>query len=217
MKSASRRFLVCFRQVELESGDLDGGDGVFEYAQVKSKEEEEEALGGPPKRSSRRFSKALKSALFENSLSKSFRSGSSRISVVTAVTAEKALNQSETINPNSRLSSGLFSSSCRNPTGVTPKPPPAMEVNRDETMTNSLCFNSGLCMFLVSLVLTVFWGRLFAIAFTLIWLCSFSRRSSRLLPPKTASKGQERVESWDYKKRVIMEGLLQRNHHHRLH
>lgn len=72
MKSASRRFLVCFRQVELESGDLDGGDGVFEYAQVKSKEEEEEALGGPPKRSSRRFSKALKSALFENSLVGSF-------------------------------------------------------------------------------------------------------------------------------------------------
>lgn len=65
MKSASRRFLVCFRPVELDSGDLYGGDGVFEFAQVKNKEEVE------PKRSSRRFSKALKSALFDNSLVRS--------------------------------------------------------------------------------------------------------------------------------------------------
>lgn len=148
------------------------------------------------------------------SQSKSFRSGSSRISVVAT---ENAMNQSETITPNSPPSPDSFSFSGHNQTGETLiQGAAANQVNRDETMTNVSCFNSGLCMLLVSLALTVLWGRLFAIAFTLIWLYSFSGRNSRLLPAQKAAKRQE-MESWVYKKRVIMEGLLQRNHHQRLH
>lgn len=75
-------------------------------------------------------------------------------------------------------------------------------------------FNSGMYLLLLSLGITVFWGRVFAILFTSIWLYFFSRRcaTSNHRRPENVRKWSE-AEFREQKRRVIMEGLIERNHH----
>lgn len=85
--------------------------------------------------------------------------------------------------------------------------------NHQEPATKtSSGFNSGMYLLLISLTVTVLWGRICAILFTSIWLyflpCWSPRNHHR---PESVRKWPER-ESKDCKKRVIMEGLLQRKH-----
>lgn len=80
--------------------------------------------------------------------------------------------------------------------------------------TNMGCninIKSGFYLFLICLAVTVLWGKLFGMVFTLIWLYFVrywhddnGRQKEVTERPKTESK--------DYKK-VIMEGLLERKHH----
>ncbi|KAF7141394.1 hypothetical protein RHSIM_Rhsim06G0153900 [Rhododendron simsii] len=75
----------------------------------------------------------------------------------------------------------------------------------------------GMLLILINLVITVFYGRLCAVLFTCLFLYSICRlrNGKRLVEPaEKAAAAVETVER-DYRKRVIMEGLLQRkNHHH---
>ncbi|XP_058220187.1 uncharacterized protein LOC131330581 [Rhododendron vialii] len=74
----------------------------------------------------------------------------------------------------------------------------------------------GMLLILVNLVITVFYGRLCAVLFSCLFLYSICRlrNSKRLVEPaEKVAVAAETVER-DYRKRVIMEGLLQRNNHH---
>ncbi|KAG9452805.1 hypothetical protein H6P81_005709 [Aristolochia fimbriata] len=83
--------------------------------------------------------------------------------------------------------------------------------------------NSGtttaLCLLAFTLTITILWGRLCAIFWTSTWLYFVRRRQSES-PQKTAYSPPEstvklpEVETKEYKKRIIMEGLLGRNHIH---
>ena len=57
------------------------------------------------------------------------------------------------------------------------------------------------------------WGKLCAILFTSVWLYFLPGRSVSHQRPETITKLPETETSRDNKKRVIMEGLLERNHH----
>ncbi|PSS05775.1 Pituitary-specific positive transcription factor 1 like [Actinidia chinensis var. chinensis] len=75
---------------------------------------------------------------------------------------------------------------------------------------------TGLFLILISLAITMFLGRFYAVIFTLLGLYSMSRRRScELLPENVVSSSTETAR--DYRKRVIMEGLLERNHRLRGH
>ncbi|XP_011048486.1 PREDICTED: uncharacterized protein At5g23160-like [Populus euphratica] len=77
---------------------------------------------------------------------------------------------------------------------------------------------SGIYLFLVSLAVTVLWGKLCAIFFTITWLYFLPRRQHSTSRPQNVTRSlwlPEKEESKDqyyYKKKVIMEGLLERNH-----
>lgn len=73
------------------------------------------------------------------------------------------------------------------------------------------CSNSGLLVFVLSLCVTVFWGRVCGILFTTILFYFLHRRSCIGQRSENMSKSPETER--EYKKRVIMEGLLERNHH----
>ncbi|PON66954.1 hypothetical protein TorRG33x02_266400 [Trema orientale] len=72
-------------------------------------------------------------------------------------------------------------------------------------------FNSGLYLLLISLTITVFWGRFWAVVLTLIWLYLVPAWYAGNRLPENATLWPEK-ESKDYKKKVIIEGLLERNH-----
>lgn len=82
--------------------------------------------------------------------------------------------------------------------------------------TTGVNVNSLLFLFFFSLTATIFWGRLFAVLFTSIWLYLNPHRSAADTRPENVIKLPE-TDSRDYyiknKKKVIMEGLLERNHH----
>lgn len=77
-------------------------------------------------------------------------------------------------------------------------------------------FNSGLYLLLISLIVTVLWGRFWAVVFTSIWLYFLPAWSTRNRWPENEKKWPEK-ESTAHKKKVIMEGLLERNHIRRGH
>lgn len=81
-------------------------------------------------------------------------------------------------------------------------------------------FNYGVYLLLISLIVTVLWGRLFGIVFTSIWLyflpCCCESSNRRPESERKCLSSTER-ETRDYKKRVIMEGLLQRNKNRGVH
>lgn len=76
----------------------------------------------------------------------------------------------------------------------------------------------GMLLILINLLITVFYGRLCAVVFTCLFLYSICRlrNSKRLVEPAEKAAAAETVEI-DYRKKVIMEGLLQRNNHHHHH
>lgn len=74
-------------------------------------------------------------------------------------------------------------------------------------------WNSGLVLFVTTLCVTVFWGRVCGILFMSILLYFLPRRTCTDRRSENVSKVAETEK--EYKKRVIMEGLLERNNHHR--
>ncbi|KAF5458413.1 hypothetical protein F2P56_022440 [Juglans regia] len=85
-----------------------------------------------------------------------------------------------------------------------------------DNMGNCSSFESGIYMLAISLVITILWGKFFAIFFTLIWLYFMSGRHFGYGRQENVIKLAE-TESREYRKKVIIEGLLERKHHHRRH
>lgn len=73
------------------------------------------------------------------------------------------------------------------------------------------CTNAGLVVLVMSLFVTVFWGRVCAILSTTILLYFLHGRS--FVDRRTERKMRWTETEREYKKRVIMDGLLQRSHH----
>ncbi|KAF5730611.1 hypothetical protein HS088_TW19G00203 [Tripterygium wilfordii] len=68
--------------------------------------------------------------------------------------------------------------------------------------------NFGLCLVVLSLVVLVFWGKVCAIFCTSTWLFFVPRRSIR---SEWRNEGASEFDSEQYKKKIIMQGLLERN------
>lgn len=68
----------------------------------------------------------------------------------------------------------------------------------------------GISIIIVILIITLIWGRLCAILCTSAWLFFISRYKSE---SKTSSgSGDVDLDSEEYKKRVVFEGFLERDH-----
>ncbi|KAJ4729925.1 Transmembrane protein [Melia azedarach] len=76
---------------------------------------------------------------------------------------------------------------------------------------NSSSFNCCISLLLMSLAVTILWGRICAILFTSIWL--YFTPQQRTCRPENLKRSVSKKEYRVYKKRIIMEGLLERNHH----
>lgn len=74
----------------------------------------------------------------------------------------------------------------------------------------------GMSVVVVTLVIMVFWGRICAILCTSAWLYYIPRFRKRGGENDESDLGKRQndvdLDSEEYKKRVIMEGLLERNH-----
>ncbi|XP_054813883.1 uncharacterized protein LOC129314466 [Prosopis cineraria] len=70
----------------------------------------------------------------------------------------------------------------------------------------------ALCIILItSLLILILWGKVFAIICVSFWLYLLPRRSEQNSPPGQGYKEEEEFDTVEYKKKVIMEGLLERN------
>ncbi|KAF7827869.1 Transmembrane protein [Senna tora] len=78
----------------------------------------------------------------------------------------------------------------------------------------------GMCMLVVTLVIMIVWGRLCAILCTSAWLYfvpRFNKTTAHegndvVINNTQNSKEEDYLDSEVYKKRVVLEGLLERNH-----
>ncbi|KAK7310254.1 hypothetical protein RJT34_07654 [Clitoria ternatea] len=91
-------------------------------------------------------------------------------------------------------------------------------LNKAKNARNSYDPVVGMSVLAVTLVIMIFWGRLCAILCTSVWLYFVPRfRNSGVVndsedPHKTMKSKDVDMDSEEYKKKVIMEGLLERNH-----
>ncbi|KAJ6693366.1 hypothetical protein OIU85_004163 [Salix viminalis] len=75
---------------------------------------------------------------------------------------------------------------------------------------------SSIYLFLISLTVTVLWGKFCAIFFTIIWLYFLPRKQHNPSRPRNVIRSlwlpekEENKDQYCYKKKVIMEGLLER-------
>ncbi|KAF5197756.1 hypothetical protein FRX31_012657 [Thalictrum thalictroides] len=81
----------------------------------------------------------------------------------------------------------------------------------------SLSSKNGLCLLLISLIVLIFWGRICAIisTSTLVYfgpLCRNNYENEDKEDEIVIKPAEQEMESREYKKRVIMEGLLERSH-----
>ncbi|KAJ4843007.1 hypothetical protein Tsubulata_005385 [Turnera subulata] len=71
--------------------------------------------------------------------------------------------------------------------------------------------NIGLCLLLISLLVLVFWGKLCSILCTSVWLFLVPRLHIKKHSSLQYAAGCGEIDSEEYKKRIIMGGLLERN------
>ncbi|XP_009341460.1 uncharacterized protein LOC103933492 [Pyrus x bretschneideri] len=121
--------------------------------------------------------------------------------------SSSALSSSSSVSESKRLSktfSDPTKQSLRNPQNPAAKP----------KNTEVVCsgFNSGTYFLLISLAVTVFWGKAIAILVSSIWLYFFPWRSSCKISPENVRRWSD-AECRDNNKRVIMEGLIERKNH----
>lgn len=118
-------------------------------------------------------------------------------------------------SPSSSASSLSLSATSHSPTETKPrrrrqpkrseseKPPPEKKIYHPAT---------GLFLLVISLCVMVMFGRLCAILWTSTWLYLAPRRISAVPPsPAEKPKLRSRVSEEDEKRRVVLEGLLERN------
>lgn len=72
--------------------------------------------------------------------------------------------------------------------------------------------NSAICLLLLTLLVLVLWGKVCAIVCTSTWLLFVPRWSIAKRPKSTSESGDDSsdVDSAEYKKKIILQGLLQR-------
>lgn len=181
----------------------------------------------PRSRHNRTFSRAIRAVGFETILAKKVREGKTfpqdsfgskrtysmnREKSLSLGTDELMTTPSET---NGSQQVKVNSSSNPNSTKQSMKNQEGSAVTKSKKNEMGSCdFNSGMYLLLLSLGITVFWGRVFAILFTSIWLYFFSWRCATInhRRPENVRKWSE-AEFREQKRRVIMEGLIERNHH----
>ncbi|KAJ0053298.1 hypothetical protein Pint_02136 [Pistacia integerrima] len=120
----------------------------------------------------------------------------------------------------SQLSIGSSSSSCSTSTSLSEPKRQNQNSNNNslvkrrkkDYMGSSSSLNYAIILLLLSLSFTILWGRLCAILFTSIWLYFVPRQSGSRPGDAEVRKLSKRGGSRDYRKRIIMEGLLERNH-----
>ncbi|XP_022717966.1 uncharacterized protein LOC111276488 [Durio zibethinus] len=119
------------------------------------------------------------------------------------------MNSTSTTATTSRCSSSSVSSNSRLSLSET------MENNKQGKVGNGNGFNVGICLFLISLLVLVIWGKVCAIFCTSTWLF-FACRWSKFKPVPseniTVDHHFPEIDTELHKKKVIMEGLLERNH-----
>ncbi|XP_059452155.1 uncharacterized protein At5g23160-like [Corylus avellana] len=237
------KFLLCFRPVvdnmeavlEPEGVGGGGGDrpagiqGLPCISVVGNKEETKKML--TPKRN---LSRVIKAVMFETLLSKRLRDRKQSLSVKPErshdLFDEKSVNRASVdtnIDQEITTSSGLshsssFRSSSVNSTGSLPDTtkqdcsinPQVQAVVEKPKKVEMGCsgFNSGIHLLVISLIITILWGRLCAILFASICAYFVPRRHAGCGRQESVIK-LEKTESREHKKKVIMEGFLERNHH----
>ncbi|KAK3040287.1 hypothetical protein RJ639_028202 [Escallonia herrerae] len=143
-------------------------------------------------------------------------------------TSQREFSESDgTLRTSSRSSSSLFSSSMNSTSytssitsswrslsdrrasfgsnSVEPK-----QVYAQGTKRGYYGSSTGLCLLVVCLLVLIFWGKICAIICTSTWLFFAPRRLNRVDRLEIVVDSPD-IDSGEYKKRVIMEGLLERN------
>ncbi|KAK6229531.1 hypothetical protein QUC31_001975 [Theobroma cacao] len=115
----------------------------------------------------------------------------------------------------SSLLSSLASSKCSSSSSLSL--PEKLENNMQGNVGKGCYgYNVSMCLLLVTLFVLVFWGKLCAIFCTSTWLFLATCWSIKLSPSSSGNYAVEHFPEIDtdkfYKKKVIMEGLLERNH-----
>ncbi|KAF5481171.1 hypothetical protein F2P56_001844 [Juglans regia] len=228
MKNVSRnRFLLCFRpvvdmEVVLESKGVVDRSGIqgFPYIRVENKEGIKETLTRK-----RTFSRVLRDVMFEAISTKkahdrkSFSQDSCQSSRRLSVRSHDS-SDDKSVNPVSvdtdtdqevRTNSGLSHSS--SPVN-SPRSLSGFEKKPEKVKMCCSSLHSGICLLVISLMITILWGRLCAIVFTSIWVYSVPRQHVGFGSEERVIK-LPNIESRENHKKVIMEGLLERNHHRR--
>ncbi|KAG2717165.1 hypothetical protein I3760_03G160600 [Carya illinoinensis] len=240
MKNVSRnRFLLCFRpvvdmEVVLESKgvvDRSGSQG-FPYMSVENKEGIKETLTRK-----RTFSRVLRAVMFEaiSTMKARNRKSNSQDSCQSSLSLSVRSHDSsddKSVNPASvdadtdpevRTDSGLShssssgSSSCSESISEKKNSPRSLSGFEKKPEKVKMCcsgVHSGICLLVLSLMITILWGRLCAIVFTSIWVYSVPRRHVGFGREERVIK-LPKIETRENKKKVIIEGLLERNHHRR--
>ncbi|CAB4274324.1 unnamed protein product [Prunus armeniaca] len=120
-----------------------------------------------------------------------------------------SISRSSSISESKRLPKNLSDS-----TKQSKKNQQDPAVKSRNTQMSSSDFNSGVYFLLISLAITVFWGRVFAILVASTWLYFFpGRYNASNVKPENVRKWSE-AECRDNNKKVIMEGLIERKNHH---
>ncbi|KAF5746016.1 hypothetical protein HS088_TW06G00181 [Tripterygium wilfordii] len=236
MKDVSKnKFLPCFRPVVVDHVDLvlesKGAvekDSMIKSSTLEGKKSENPMTVRPPKR---KLSRAIKAVVFEMILAKRARDRrvsrenlrqSKQVSSSTNITVSdnddasknRVFDSPREIKSNSGSSSS-WSFDSSSSLSIS-KSELKIDVSKDRKSSYSITLNSGIYLLLLSLTLTILWGKLCAILFTTIWLYLLPRRRTRDgFRPETVITPSTETESTEYKKKVIMEGLLERNHHNR--
>ncbi|XP_022749078.1 uncharacterized protein LOC111298616 [Durio zibethinus] len=84
---------------------------------------------------------------------------------------------------------------------------------KEEGTDRGSCSNNAIFLLLISLAVTIFCGKFCAILFTSIWLYFFPQQQpTGVIGNLENNKRRPEKKSRAYKKKVIMEGLLERNH-----
>ncbi|CAB4304800.1 unnamed protein product [Prunus armeniaca] len=177
----------------------------------------------PPNRT---FSRAIKAVVFETILAKRARDrkgyrqdsfGSKSFSVKSEASlnfgsdelmkVEETKPNLETLHSSSPSSLSPSSISRSNSTKQSKKNQQDPAVKSRNTQMSSSDFNSGVYFLLISLAITVFWGRVFAILVASTWLYFFpGRYNASNVKPENVRKWRRGRSAETTHKKVIMEG-----------
>ncbi|KAK3027807.1 hypothetical protein RJ639_041975 [Escallonia herrerae] len=126
-----------------------------------------------------------------------------------------------------KTSSLSYSASFPAPKQMNPPPPAGVDskvcqVNKhkeNDTFAGKVDPLVGMSIIMVTLVIMMLWGKLCAILCTSAWFfcvphLKTAMKPSNIIVKNALNSGRPDLDSAEYKKRVVLEGLLDRNHRH---